>query len=44
MEVASCLSNHFLISPDHKVREDTSTLVGSIMDTAMEEEKEDKST
>ena len=44
MEVASCLSKHFLISPDHKVREDTSTLVGSIMDTAMEEEKEDKST
>ena len=44
VEVASCLSNHFLISPDHKVREATSTLVGIIMDTAMEGEKEDKST
>ena len=41
MEVALCLSNH---SSDHKVKEVTSTLVGSIMDTAMEEEKEDKST
>ena len=43
VEVASCMSKQFVISSDHKVVEATSTLEGNIMDTAMEEEKEDKS-
>jgi len=46
VEVASCsIYNHFIISSDPKVVEATSTLeVTIIMVTAMEEEKEDKST
>ena len=44
VEVALRISNYFIVFSDHKVVEATSTLEGIIMVTAMEEEKEDKST
>ena len=44
VEVALRISNYFIVFSDHKVVEATSTLEWNIMDTAMGEEKEDKST